>query len=77
MPIKGQSRSRAKRIAASAVKWGAHLLHVATGSNCESLPWYFQHMSLPPGDYIVRLLLVKTDGNFLNPAHAVPIRIAR
>jgi len=30
-------------------QWGANLIHVATGSNCESLPWYFQHMSLPAG----------------------------
>jgi 2,4-dienoyl-CoA reductase-like NADH-dependent reductase (Old Yellow Enzyme family)/thioredoxin reductase len=30
-------------------KWGADLIHVATGSNCESPPWYFQHMALPPG----------------------------
>jgi 2,4-dienoyl-CoA reductase-like NADH-dependent reductase (Old Yellow Enzyme family)/thioredoxin reductase len=28
---------------------GADLIHVVTGSNCESLPWYFQHMALPPG----------------------------
>ena len=31
--------------------------------------------SLPPGDYILRLVLVKNDGNFLNPPHSVPIRI--
>ena len=30
-------------------QWGADLIHVATGSNCESLPWYFQHAVLPPG----------------------------
>lgn len=29
--------------------WGADMLHVATGSNCDSLPWYFQHMALPAG----------------------------
>lgn len=29
--------------------WGADLIHVVTGSICESRPWYFQHMSLPPG----------------------------
>jgi NADPH-dependent 2,4-dienoyl-CoA reductase/sulfur reductase-like enzyme len=28
---------------------GANLIHVVTGSNCDSLPWYFQHMALPPG----------------------------
>ena len=28
---------------------GVDLLHVVSGSNCESLPWYFQHMALPPG----------------------------
>jgi len=31
--------------------------------------------SLPPGDYIVRLVLVRTDGNFVTPPHSVPIRI--
>ncbi|MFN2252233.1 MAG: transglycosylase domain-containing protein [Anaerolineae bacterium] len=31
--------------------------------------------SLPDDDYIVRLVLVKKDGNFLNPPHSVPIRI--
>lgn len=31
--------------------------------------------SLPPGDYIVRLVLVKTDGNFFDPPHSVPIRV--
>lgn len=30
-------------------EWGADLIHVAVGSNCDSLPWYFQHMALPPG----------------------------
>lgn len=29
--------------------WGADLIHVVTGSTCDSLPWYFQHMALPPG----------------------------
>ena len=28
---------------------GIDLLHVVSGSNCESLPWYFQHMALPSG----------------------------
>ncbi|MEO8083426.1 MAG: transglycosylase domain-containing protein [Ardenticatenales bacterium] len=31
--------------------------------------------SLPPGDYTVRLVLVKKDGNFLDPPYSVPIRI--
>ncbi len=31
--------------------------------------------SLAPGDYTVRLVLVKTDGNFLDPPYSVPIRI--
>ena len=39
----------AKKLARNLEKWGADMIHVATGSNCESLPWYFQHMSLPPG----------------------------
>lgn len=34
-------------------------------------------LSLPVDDYIVRLVLVKTDGNFLNPPFSVPIRIER
>jgi membrane peptidoglycan carboxypeptidase len=33
--------------------------------------------SLPAGDYIVRLVLVKKDGNFLDPPFSVPIRIGR
>jgi len=28
---------------------GVHALHVASGSLCDSPPWYFQHMGLPPG----------------------------
>ena len=39
----------AKDLARRLAGWGANLIHIATGSNCESLPWYFQHMSLPPG----------------------------
>ena len=31
--------------------------------------------SLPAGDYTVRLVLVKKDGNFLDPPYSVPIRI--
>ncbi len=33
--------------------------------------------SLPPGEYIVRLVLVRKDGNFLNPPHSVPVRVGR
>jgi 2,4-dienoyl-CoA reductase-like NADH-dependent reductase (Old Yellow Enzyme family)/thioredoxin reductase len=29
--------------------WGVHALHVVTGSACDSPPWYYQHMALPPG----------------------------
>ncbi|MCL4869965.1 MAG: transglycosylase domain-containing protein [Anaerolineae bacterium] len=32
--------------------------------------------ALPPGPYVIRLVLVRTDGNFSNP-HAVPITIGR
>jgi hypothetical protein len=32
---------------------------------------------LAPGDYVVRLVLVKKDGNFLNPPYSVPIRVQR
>jgi len=34
-------------------------------------------LSLPADDYVVRLVLVKRDGNFLEPPHSVPIRIGR
>ncbi len=30
-------------------RWGVHALHVVTGSACDSPPWYYQHMALPPG----------------------------
>jgi membrane peptidoglycan carboxypeptidase len=33
--------------------------------------------ALAPGEYIVRLVLVRRDGNFQRPPHAVPIRIGR
>jgi hypothetical protein len=33
--------------------------------------------SLPIDDYIVRLVLVKKDGNFLDPPYSVPIRVGR
>jgi 2,4-dienoyl-CoA reductase-like NADH-dependent reductase (Old Yellow Enzyme family)/thioredoxin reductase len=39
----------AKALARTMEAAGLDLVHVATGSNCESLPWYFQHMALPPG----------------------------
>ena len=29
--------------------WGVHALHIVTGSACDSPPWYYQHMALPPG----------------------------
>jgi 2,4-dienoyl-CoA reductase-like NADH-dependent reductase (Old Yellow Enzyme family)/thioredoxin reductase len=29
--------------------WGVHAVHVVTGSACDSPPWYYQHMALPPG----------------------------
>jgi 2,4-dienoyl-CoA reductase (NADPH2) len=38
----------AKELARHLAAWGADLIHVATGSACESPPWYFQHMALPP-----------------------------
>ncbi|NDJ52399.1 MAG: PBP1A family penicillin-binding protein [Chloroflexi bacterium] len=31
--------------------------------------------ALPPGDYVIRLVLVQTDGNFVQPTYDVPIRI--
>jgi hypothetical protein len=33
--------------------------------------------SLPVGEYIVRLVLVGKDGNFIQPPHSVPISVAR
>ncbi len=33
--------------------------------------------SLPAGDYVVRLVLVKRDGNFLRPPFSVPIHVSR
>jgi 2,4-dienoyl-CoA reductase-like NADH-dependent reductase (Old Yellow Enzyme family)/thioredoxin reductase len=46
---KGLEIDDAKDLARRLESWGANLIHVATGSSCESLPWYFQHMALPPG----------------------------
>ncbi len=38
----------ARELARHVAAWGADLIHVATGSVCDSPPWYFQHMALPP-----------------------------
>lgn len=46
---KGLEIDDARELARRLEAWGADLIHVATGSNCESLPWYFQHMALPGG----------------------------
>lgn len=48
MAPEGLEIADAKELARRLESWGADLLHVATGSNCDSLPWYFQHMALPP-----------------------------
>jgi 2,4-dienoyl-CoA reductase-like NADH-dependent reductase (Old Yellow Enzyme family)/thioredoxin reductase len=29
--------------------WGIQAVHIVTGSACDSPPWYYQHMALPPG----------------------------
>jgi 2,4-dienoyl-CoA reductase-like NADH-dependent reductase (Old Yellow Enzyme family)/thioredoxin reductase len=39
----------AKSLVRRLESWGADLIHVATGSSCDSPPWYFQHMALSPG----------------------------
>ena len=39
----------AKELARRLESWGADLIHVATGSACQSPAWYFQHMALPAG----------------------------
>ncbi len=49
MTPSGLQLDDAKELARQLESWGAHLIHVASGSNCESLPWYFQHMALPTG----------------------------
>lgn len=46
---KGLDLEDALHLAQQCEVWGVDMIHVATGSNCESLPWYFQHMSLPTG----------------------------
>jgi 2,4-dienoyl-CoA reductase-like NADH-dependent reductase (Old Yellow Enzyme family)/thioredoxin reductase len=45
----GMDIADAKDLARQLEQLGADLLHVAVGSNCDSLPWYFQHMTLPKG----------------------------
>ena len=37
----------AKKLARLAEEEGADAVHVASGTNCDSPPWYFQHMRLP------------------------------
>jgi 2,4-dienoyl-CoA reductase-like NADH-dependent reductase (Old Yellow Enzyme family)/thioredoxin reductase len=36
-------------LAARLESWGVDAIHVATGSACDSPPWYYQHMALPEG----------------------------
>jgi len=36
-----------RRLASRLVAWGVDAIHVASGSACDSPPWYYQHMSLP------------------------------
>ncbi len=38
-----------KRLAQTLVDCGVSAIHAVTGSNCDTPPWYFQHMSLPAG----------------------------
>jgi 2,4-dienoyl-CoA reductase (NADPH2) len=46
---KGLEFGDARELAVRLEMWGVDLIHVVTGSTCDSLPWYFQHMALPPG----------------------------
>jgi 2,4-dienoyl-CoA reductase-like NADH-dependent reductase (Old Yellow Enzyme family)/thioredoxin reductase len=46
---RGPGIEDARDLAIRLEAWGADLIHVVTGSNCESLPWYFQHAVLPVG----------------------------
>jgi 2,4-dienoyl-CoA reductase (NADPH2) len=46
---KGLEIEDARRLARHLAVWGVDLIHVASGSACESPPWYFQHMALPQG----------------------------
>jgi 2,4-dienoyl-CoA reductase-like NADH-dependent reductase (Old Yellow Enzyme family)/thioredoxin reductase len=46
---KGLEFGDARELASRLELWGADLIHVVTGSTCDSLPWYFQHMALPLG----------------------------
>jgi 2,4-dienoyl-CoA reductase-like NADH-dependent reductase (Old Yellow Enzyme family)/thioredoxin reductase len=36
-------------LAARLESWGVNAIHIATGSACDSPPWYYQHMALPDG----------------------------
>jgi 2,4-dienoyl-CoA reductase-like NADH-dependent reductase (Old Yellow Enzyme family)/thioredoxin reductase len=66
---KGLEFGDAKKLALRLELWGADLLHIVTGSTCENLPWYFQHMSLPPG--VNETLATRIKG-----AVSVPIMVA-
>jgi 2,4-dienoyl-CoA reductase (NADPH2) len=46
---KGLEFGDARELALRLELWGADLIHIVTGSTCDSLPWYFQHMALPLG----------------------------
>jgi NADPH-dependent 2,4-dienoyl-CoA reductase/sulfur reductase-like enzyme len=45
----GLSLDDATTLARRLEQWGVHALHVVTGSACDTPPWYYQHMALPPG----------------------------
>jgi len=45
----GLSLDDAITLARRLEQWGVHALHVVTGSACDTPPWYYQHMALPPG----------------------------
>ncbi len=45
----GLESADAVRLAQQLKSWGVAALHVASGSACDSPPWYYQHMSLPEG----------------------------
>ena len=47
--LRGLEFNDALELARNLESWGADLIHIVTGSTCESLPWYFQHMALAPG----------------------------
>jgi 2,4-dienoyl-CoA reductase-like NADH-dependent reductase (Old Yellow Enzyme family)/NADPH-dependent 2,4-dienoyl-CoA reductase/sulfur reductase-like enzyme len=46
---KGLGFGDARELALRLELWGVDLIHIVTGSTCDSLPWYFQHMALPLG----------------------------